>query len=79
MAALAEEIADTRPHLVGLQEVTVLRLQHPSDFVLGGMEPATDVIADFEATLLSELVARGARLPDRGSDRECRHRATDVR
>ena len=59
MAALAEEIAEARPHLVGLQEVTLIRLQSPGDVLAGHPVPATEVIADFEAVLLSELAARG--------------------
>ena len=59
MAALAEEIAGARPHLVGLQEVTVMRRQSPGDLLIGNPTPATDVVADFEATLLSELAALG--------------------
>lgn len=59
MAALAEEIADARPHLVGLQEVTLMRLQSPGDLVLGGQTLPEKVIADFEVVLLSDLAALG--------------------
>lgn len=64
--AMADEIARTRPHLVGLQEVSLLRSQFPSDIVVPpGQTPnplpnATDVEFDFLGTLLAELAARGA-------------------
>lgn len=57
--ALADEIARERPHLVGLQEVSVFKLQLVSDRALGGSTPATDVQLDFLAELLDALAARG--------------------
>lgn len=58
--ALADEIARTRPHLIGLQEVTTWRTQTPSDFVLGQRAPnAADVAYDFLAILLDALMERG--------------------
>jgi endonuclease/exonuclease/phosphatase family metal-dependent hydrolase len=58
--ALAAEIAATRPHLIGLQEVTTWRTQTPSDFVLGQQAPnATTVAYDFLAILLDALADRG--------------------
>jgi endonuclease/exonuclease/phosphatase family metal-dependent hydrolase len=58
--AMAAEIQARRPHLIGLQEVSLLRTQFPSDFVLGNPAlNATDVAYDFLATLLAELGARG--------------------
>ena len=60
MAAIANEIALVRPHLVGLQEVTRLFTQFPSDTVLGNFTPnATDQQFDYLATLQDELAARG--------------------
>ncbi|QES46654.1 endonuclease [Streptomyces venezuelae] len=50
---LAEEIADTDPHLVGLQEVELWRSQRP------GTTSATHVEYDFLRILLRELAARG--------------------
>ena len=58
-AAVAEEIARTRPHLIGLQEVSVFKLQLVSDLVLGGTTPASDVAFDFLAELMDALAARG--------------------
>jgi hypothetical protein len=57
--ALAEEIARTRPHLIGLQEAVLYRNQSPGDAVLGGTVPATDVVYDFVQILLDSLRARG--------------------
>ncbi|WP_141734061.1 endonuclease/exonuclease/phosphatase family protein [Oligoflexus tunisiensis] len=57
--AIADQIAAHRPHLIGLQEVSLLRVQSPGDRMEGGMEPATTVVYDFEKTLMSELASRG--------------------
>jgi hypothetical protein len=63
--AMADEIARTRPHLVGLQEVALIRSQFPSDIVVAPpavpnpVPNATNVEYDFLATLLAELAARG--------------------
>lgn len=54
-AAMAREIAEHRPHVVGLQEVSLFRSQTPADFQLN----AQDVEIDFLATLLDELAALG--------------------
>lgn len=52
---LADEIAFTRPHLVGLQEVSRYRRQVPADFQLN----ATEDVYDFLAILLAALESRG--------------------
>jgi hypothetical protein len=57
--ALADEIAHAAPHLVGLQEASLYRLQSPSDLFMGGQTPATEVVYDFVALLLDSLSARG--------------------
>jgi hypothetical protein len=57
--ALADEIAATDPHLVGLQEATLYRIQTPGDAAFGGVTPATTVFQDFLAILLEALRARG--------------------
>ena len=54
-AAMAAEIAASRPHVVGLQEVSLFRTQTPADFQLN----AQDVVIDFVPTLLAELAALG--------------------
>lgn len=61
---IADEIATTRPHLIGLQEVALYRMQTPGDFLSGQFEPnATEVVLDFLALLQNELAVR--KLPYR--------------
>jgi len=55
IAAMADEIAENQPMLVGLQEVTTWRTGPAFD-----PNPATTVTADFLAMLLTDLEARGA-------------------
>ena len=38
--ALADEIADAQPHLVGLQEVSLFRHQSPGDYLIGNPQAA---------------------------------------
>lgn len=57
--ALAREIAATRPALIGLQEVTMYRVQVPSDQLGPAPTPATQVRFDFLTILLDSLAARG--------------------
>ncbi|MFQ5878502.1 MAG: endonuclease/exonuclease/phosphatase family protein [Acidobacteriota bacterium] len=57
--ALADEVAATRPHLIGLQEVSLFRIQSPGDAAVGGTTPATDVALDFLAILMDALADRG--------------------
>jgi endonuclease/exonuclease/phosphatase family metal-dependent hydrolase len=58
-AELAQEIADTLPDLVGLQEVSLWRIQVPGDFGAPSSVPATTVAIDHLAILLDELQQRG--------------------
>ncbi|WNG27331.1 hypothetical protein F0U62_27430 [Cystobacter fuscus] len=57
--ALADEVQYARPHLIGLQQVTELRLQSPGDALFGGTEPARTPYLDPLPLLLGELEARG--------------------
>jgi len=57
--ALADEIAEAGPHLVGLQEITLFRTQSPGDAVIGGTVPAEDVYLDFLSILMNGLADRG--------------------
>ena len=56
---LAGEFAATNPHLIGLQEATLYRVQTPGDAALGGTTPATTVFQDFLEILLDALRVRG--------------------
>lgn len=58
-AAIADQIQSTQPHLIGLQEVSRIRIQSPGDAVIGGSSPATEVMFDYLEILLDELTARG--------------------
>lgn len=58
--AIAAEIAEHEPELIGLQEVSLYRTQFPSDYIQGNTEPnATEVAYDFLELLLHELKAVG--------------------
>jgi len=57
--ALATEIAADPPHLIGLQEVSLFRLQRPGDSPSGGQRPAADTVLDFLGILLEELNNEG--------------------
>ena len=59
MAAIAAEIAEVQPDLVGLQEVTTYSVQMPGDNHTGSPTPATQVTFDFLDLLLDALEARG--------------------
>ena len=56
--AIARAIAVRRPHLIGLQEAALWRIQSPGDLVLGGDVPATTVVYDFvnSCSILSKPV-----------------------
>ncbi len=56
---LADEIAATRPDVIGLQEVALYRRQSPGDAIDGGTTPATTPVIDFQQLLLDSLAARG--------------------
>jgi hypothetical protein len=57
--AIADEIARKRPHLVGLQEVALIRIQSPGDSIFGGTIPAETVLFDYLEILQAALLARG--------------------
>lgn len=57
--AIADQIARTEPHLIGLQEVSLIRVQSPGDFLVGNPQPAEDVLYDYLDILLDALEDRG--------------------
>ena len=57
--AFVSEMERTAPHLVGLQEITTIRTQSPSDLVLGGTQLPEDVLFDYLAILMDAVAARG--------------------
>lgn len=60
--SIADLIAEHEPHLIGLQEVSLIRTECPSDIIPPPGDPtpnATDIYADYLAMLLAELAERG--------------------
>lgn len=58
--AIADQIAGAHPHVVGLQEVSLIRVQSPGDFLVGNLVPATTPVQDYLDILQQALAARGA-------------------
>jgi hypothetical protein len=62
--SIADLVAEHEPHLIGLQEVSLVRTQCPTDILAPPGDPtpnATDVYSDYLAILLGELAERGLR------------------
>ena len=59
--ALARQIVARGPDIVALQEVSLLRRQHPGDAIAGGTVPATTVERDYLTILLGALEKQGGR------------------
>jgi endonuclease/exonuclease/phosphatase family metal-dependent hydrolase len=59
MERIADEIAQRRPDLIGLQEVTKLLVQSPGDFLRGNPQQASAVQFDYLQLLLDALEKRG--------------------
>ena len=57
-AGIASAIKVHQPHLIGLQEVSLIRSQTPGDRLTGG-EPAEEVVLDFLEILMGALQAEG--------------------
>lgn len=57
--SLAREVALTRPHVIGLQEVTLLRIQSPGDAIVGGQQPAEDILMSYLDEFMATLKAFG--------------------
>jgi endonuclease/exonuclease/phosphatase family metal-dependent hydrolase len=58
--AIADQIVAARPHVVGLQEVSLVRLQSPGDYLAGNPVPATTPVQDWLSILQQALADRGA-------------------
>ena len=58
-AAIAKNIKTHEPHLIGLQEISLIRRQSPGDRIAGGTVPAEEVVMDFRTVLLQALKAEG--------------------
>ena len=57
-AGIAALIKTHRPHIIGLQEISLIRRQSPGDRLTGG-EPAEEVVLDFLEILMGALQAEG--------------------
>ena len=57
--AIAGEIAQFNPHVIGLQEASTYYIQTPGDFPLGNPIQADELVIDFYSTLDAALKARG--------------------
>lgn len=57
-AAIAALIKAEQPHIIGLQEISLIRRQSPGDRLTGG-EPAEEVVIDFLEILMNALQAEG--------------------
>ena len=57
-AGIANAIKTHQPHLIGLQEISLIRMQSPGDRLAGG-EPAEEVVLDFLEILMDALQAEG--------------------
>jgi hypothetical protein len=57
--AIADEITNASPQVIGLQEVSTFYIQTPDDFLEGNPNPAKDVVIDFYTVLNDALEARG--------------------
>lgn len=57
-AGIARIIKAQHPHIIGLQEISLLRRQRPGDRLTGG-EPAEEVVLDFLQILMEALQAEG--------------------
>ena len=57
-AAIASIIKAHQPHLIGLQEISLIRTQTPGDRLTGG-EPAEEVVLDFLEALMDALQTEG--------------------
>lgn len=58
-AALAKSISTYSPHLIGLQEISLIRQQSPGDFLSGNPSLAEDVVLDYLQILMDALQAEG--------------------
>ena len=58
-AAIAKSIKTYQPHLIGLQEISLIRLQSPGDFIARGTVLPEDVVLDFLQILMDALQAEG--------------------
>lgn len=57
--AIVDEIVAEKPHLIGLQEVSIIRRQSPGDYLIGNPVEATEILYHYLNALTGELDRRG--------------------
>ena len=57
--AIAKTIQTHQPHIIGLQEISLIRRQSPGDLLSGGTVSAEEVVLDFLDILMDALQAEG--------------------
>lgn len=57
--AIAASMKTYQPHLIGLQEIALIRRQSPGDRIAGGTVPAAEVVLDYLKILMDALTAEG--------------------
>lgn len=62
--AIADEIADANPQVIGLQEVSTFYIQTPGDSPSENSTPAEEIVIDFYTVLSDALEARGMYYDD---------------
>ena len=58
-AVIAKSIKLYQPHVIGLQEISLIRRQSPGDRIAGGTVPAEEVVLDFLQILIDALQEEG--------------------
>ncbi|MCB0297880.1 MAG: hypothetical protein KDG51_22100, partial [Calditrichaeota bacterium] len=57
--AIVDQIAEHNPHLIALQEISLIRIQIPGDFMIGNPVAAEQIEFDYLDILIAELASRG--------------------
>ncbi len=57
--AIADEVAEKRPDMIGLQEVSLIRVQSPGDYFYGNPQNAETVLYDYLQILMDALARHG--------------------
>src|ERR1051326_8054872 len=59
LGGVAKTVAARHPEILAVQEASLLRNQSPGGLILGGDNPATNVVFDYLQMLVDDLAARG--------------------
>ena len=61
LQGVADEIATRMPDIVAVEEASLIRTESPGDLIIGGTNPARQVVFDYLQILVDTLATRGAR------------------